>query len=104
MRIVRRPPSISVFCTSATASRMKTERVADDLDLGAGRQLRPQLVDRRADPVDDADRVRLGLLGDVDRHRRLAVDERQRALLLDACPRSSATSAEPDRLGRRGGR
>ena len=39
MRTVSRPPSTSVVCTSSTDSRMNTERVAHDLDLGARRHL-----------------------------------------------------------------
>ena len=47
--------------------------------------------------VHDVDGVRLGLLGDVDGDGRLAVDERERPLLLDAVD-DGGHVAERDRL------
>ena len=83
IRTVSRPPSTSVFSTSATDSRMKFDVSRTIWISVPGGISGLQLLDRRAHRVHHADRVGLRLLGDVDGHRRLAVDERQRALLLD---------------------
>ena len=76
-------------CTSATDSRMNVDVSRTTWISTPGGSSFCSVVDRRQDRVDDADRVGLGLLRDVDGHGRLAVDERERALLLDACPRPS---------------
>ena len=50
--------------------------IAHDLDRVAGRQLLAELGDLRLDRVDDGDRVRAGLLADLQRDRRDAVADR----------------------------
>ena len=84
MRIVSRPPRISVFWTSATDSRMKIDvsrTIWISVPGGSSVLQLPRPPPARASTT--ADGVGLRLLGDVDRHRRLAVDERERPLLFD---------------------
>ena len=57
IRMVSRPPMISVFLHVGHRLADEDRAVAHDLDLGAGRQLRPQFRDLRPDRVDDADGV-----------------------------------------------
>ena len=83
MSTVSRPPSTSVFSTSATDSRMKIDVSRTIWISVPGGSSACSCVDGRAHRVHDADGVGLGLLGDVDGHGRLAVDERERPLLLD---------------------
>ena len=84
IRIVRRPPMIRVVCTSGTDSRIMTEPSRTSSISTAGGSSASSCSISCVDGVDDADGVRLRLLEDVERHGRDAVDEGERALLLDA--------------------
>jgi hypothetical protein len=81
MSTVRRPPRTRVCWTSAIDSRMKREA-----SRTSARQLASELGRLALDRVDDPDRVRPRLLEDVERHRGLAVHERERPGLLDPVP------------------
>ena len=88
IRTVRMPPRISVFCTSSTDSRIMTEPSRTSVDLGPGRELRRGACSISFFTASTTPTVfALRLLEDVEGDGRDAVDERERALLLDAVPR-----------------
>ena len=84
MRIVRRPPMTSVFRTSSTDSRIMTDASRTRSISVPGGSSGRSFVDLPLHGVDDADRVGLRLLQDLEGDRGNAVHEGEGARLLDA--------------------
>ena len=84
IRTVSRPPISIVTFTSSTDSRMKSESSLTIDRADAGRQLALQLLDRLDHAVGHRHGVGARLLLDVERERRLLVEQRGVLRLLDA--------------------